>query len=470
MGYGHRTEGVHLTSSEVEWILSHAGRVDKNSFKATVIVLTCIALLISLGRLFYNKHHNTRFSLDDGLLFVATLCLIIETGCIYSYQKSLYLIDAKAFHILFSRWVQQEDDMRSTLEALKQGRIVVNSIFAWASIFVVKISCVAFFARVSGNTSKSLRIAVRGTLGATGLSGVLIFLLLFLQCPHFDRDAMKCVTRESWGPSLSLTVVEQVFNITTTLMIAGLFFLHFRQLDVRLDRKATIMIVTILSLCSCCIALGIARAAGGIYKNVIGVKQISAVWNCLLLHCEAATTILAGSVATLYRQSQTRASLYTADGSDLSMSFTSRIKSAGALILPKRTPTKQATDTQDMIGEDQNSTWPAPLSQDLGTPRLSVDDPRSSMQGTRVVPSADIADERVDQIRVTVECTITSEEATLSDLENAREDAITREWELDDEPEGADMNIISPPGGLNVNTMEGLDPALLGMITSGIRG
>lgn len=228
------------------------------------------------------------------------------------------------------------------------------------------------------------------------------------------------------------------------------------------------MTAILLSLCCTCAALGITRAGGGVHRNVNGVKQISVVWNCLLLHCEAAITIITGSVATLYRKGQNRASLYAAGDSDLSMSFTSRVKS-GALILTKRNAAKQAQDTQDMIG-DQNSTWQTPSSKELGTPRLSVDDFRSSLHGFRCVPSGDIADERVDQIRVTVECTITSEEATLSDLENARDEAIAREWDLDQDVEGTGLDAVAPPGGINVNTMEGLDPALLGMITSGIRG
>lgn len=51
MGYGHRTEGVHLTSSEVSWILSHAGRVDERSFKVRTTKRTPnISLTLSIGR------------------------------------------------------------------------------------------------------------------------------------------------------------------------------------------------------------------------------------------------------------------------------------------------------------------------------------------------------------------------------------------------------------------------------------
>ena len=51
MGYGHRTEGVHLTSSEVSWILSHAGRVDERSFKVRTTKPTPnIPLTFSIGR------------------------------------------------------------------------------------------------------------------------------------------------------------------------------------------------------------------------------------------------------------------------------------------------------------------------------------------------------------------------------------------------------------------------------------
>lgn len=464
MRYGHRTEGVSFTLRDVSRILSHTNRVNERSFKSTVITLTCVAFLVSLGRIFYNKRHNTRLFLDDALLIVAILCLIIETGCVSSFEKSLYLIDASALHVASSRWT----DIHMKLEGIKLGQMVASSVFAWASIFGVKFSCLAFCNRVSGNTSGSLRMIFRAVLGATTVSGLIIFILLFVQCPDFDRNPIKCVARESWAPSLGIAIVEQVLNITTTLMIASLFLLQFRQIDFRFERKTTITIATVLSLCCICVALGIARASGGIHQNVNGVKQISVVWNSLLLHCEAAITILTGSVATVHRQSQNRASLYATGESDLSMSFTSRIKSAGALILPKRTAAKQAQDTQDMIG-DQHTSWPAP-GQDLGTPRLSIDDFRSSLQGSRCVPSGDIADERADQIRVTVECTITSEEASLSELEHAREEAVAREWNLNDDADYMDTNVVAPPGGLNVNTMEGLDPALLGMITSGIRG
>lgn len=201
------------------------------------MTLTCFAFLVSLGRFFYNRHHNTRPFLEDGLLLAAILCLVVESGCLYSYKSSLYLIDAKALHSVFSEWVQDEEGVRAKLDEFRPARILLSSVFAWISIFAVKFSCLAFFVRVSGNTSKSLRVALRVALAFTAMSGLVIFILLFLQCPHFHEDAsklsavwprvflddtnadeVKCITRETWAPSLSIAVVEQVLNNTTTLM------------------------------------------------------------------------------------------------------------------------------------------------------------------------------------------------------------------------------------------------------------
>lgn len=123
------------------------------------------------------------------------------------------------------------------LEGIKLGQMVASSVFAWASIFGIKFSCLAFCNRVSGNTSGSSRMIFRAVLGATAVSGLVIFILLFVQCPDFDRNPsesqmknsknreentdplkVKCVARESWASSLGIAIVEQVLNITTTLM------------------------------------------------------------------------------------------------------------------------------------------------------------------------------------------------------------------------------------------------------------
>lgn len=467
MGHGRRTDDTKPTVIDLSWLLSHACRIDERSLKIIVLLLASIAFLVSLGRfvLFKRSAQGAELQLDNGLIIFATLCLLVETGCVYSYTSMLYLIDGNAFNNVVNTWAQNniDSDVHKKLSVFKPNWIVASSTLAWISIFSIKFSLLAFFTQFTRNISKSLRFTFRTTLGITAVSGTVILILQFTRCPHFDQNASKCLIRDTWKPILSIIVVEQLSNLTTTYMIICLFTLQLRKSHIALNRNMYIAISVVVCLTCLCIALGISRAAVGIRQNIQGVKQMSVVWNSLMLHCEAAISVMAGSMVVIYQNQHRRTAMYTTEDTDTRMSFSTRLKSA--MTVSTRTALRLPPDTQTTI-KDEVYVCSTPPRKDFGTPLRSADQFRCSLDESDFASSGDIADEGRHHIMVTVECTIVSEEASLNEVERAREDAIGRDWEWEQETEESST---LPSGSVRAGLLADIDPALIGMIASGIR-
>lgn len=155
--------------------------------------------------------------------------------------------------------------------------------------------------------------------------------------------------------------------------------------------------------------------------------------------------------------------MYSTEGTEASLSFSTQIKSA--LNLPTRNAVRLTSDTKGAT-KDEQSICPTPAKTEFETPRRSTDNLRYSLDEVDFSTSGDLADEGRHHILVTVECTIVSEEASLNEVERAREDVVGREWEWEQETETC-STLQSSSG--RAALLADLDPALIGMIASGIR-
>lgn len=260
--------------------------------------------------------------------------------------------------------------------------------------------------------------------------------------------------------------------------------LLLRLSQLRLNHKLRIAMVLCLSCV--CVILSIVRLAGGVHRNIKGVLQFGIVWITFMLHCEAAVAIIAGSIPALdaiYRTHQKRRTLCaTTSTQDLRESAEKpKLKSKVSDAL-KNTKESLAVAVPQRSASRLRHSLPAlptfPLSplrilrrpsQNTETQYMNpCQSPTPSSNSSIIAPVKAYHDFQKEQqrneIRVTYECTVMSEAASLHDLSEFSE--VGRQewvWQSDDSTKNDEEM-----GMTDRDVITQIDPALIGRIGCGM--
>ncbi|KAF1955250.1 hypothetical protein CC80DRAFT_447609 [Byssothecium circinans] len=298
-------EGIQeLPLNQVYLLIEHACRVDQLSFKVWSILFTACAVLAATTRLLIRYLRERTLFLEDYLILFATICLICETGLVYSFIKTMYLIDATTLRLPvlghLARAKEGSPAHGLFTDFLKTGPQVMNAYltFGWFAVFAVKASFLALFYKMLRNVSKNLMTWFWITVTLTAMSAIIVVLEDFIICPQFGAGPAQCFVKNGYTFSISSGVVVQSLDIITDLMIVSIPILLLRLSHLHLQHKLRLSLVLCLS--TTCILLSIGRLAGGISHNVFSKHQFSLTWVSFMLHCEAAVAVMAGSVPALH--------------------------------------------------------------------------------------------------------------------------------------------------------------------------
>lgn len=147
-----------------------------------------LAIVASVSRLCFAYRSQDSLKLEDYLVLFATICLIAETGLVYSFSKRLYVIDAATTHLSVLAYVANNPSYTNQL--LQTGVTLVSYLtLGWVAIFAIKFSFLTLFYRMLRNVNRKLMVYFWCTVGATAVSGVVIILENFILCPKFGADA-----------------------------------------------------------------------------------------------------------------------------------------------------------------------------------------------------------------------------------------------------------------------------------------
>lgn len=291
-------DGVPVVSQEtIDHIIDHASRVDKTTFKVMSLLLGACAVLASTARLLFRYRGEHKFYMDDWFVLFATVCLIAETGLLYSFVDMLYFIEAAMTEVTVIAHIARNPELTAELLNMGPSTLVAYVTLGWTSIFVIKLSFLALFHRLLRNVSRKLTAYFWCTVVATSLSGVVVIIESFIVCPQIGSNSAQCFIKNNYTFSISSGIVAQLLDIVTDLLIVSIPIILLRMSHLRLQHKLRIAVVVCLS--SICIILSIVRLSAGLRRNVFGKVQFGVTWMSFMLHCEAAIAVMAGSVPAL---------------------------------------------------------------------------------------------------------------------------------------------------------------------------
>jgi hypothetical protein len=155
------------------------------------IFLAVLATVASASRLWLRYRDEDLIRPEDYLVLFATICLLIETGLVYSFSRRLFVIDAATTHLSVLAYVAKDPGYASQL--LQTGSTLVAYLtLGWVAIFAIKFSFLTLFYRMLRNVNRKLMAYFWCTVAATAISGVVIILENFILCPKFGADAGTC--------------------------------------------------------------------------------------------------------------------------------------------------------------------------------------------------------------------------------------------------------------------------------------
>lgn len=130
-------------------------------------------------------------SLEDYLVAFATMCLIAETGTMYSFVSKMYIIDGATTNLSVLAFISRDADLTKELLDSGMPTLVAYFTLGWLAIFAIKYSFLALFYKMLRNVNRRLTAYFWCTVAATGMSGIVVILESFILCPHFGADAGK---------------------------------------------------------------------------------------------------------------------------------------------------------------------------------------------------------------------------------------------------------------------------------------
>jgi hypothetical protein len=253
-----------------------------------------------------------------------------------------------------------------------------------------------------------------------------------------------------------------------------------RMAQLQCDHKMRMAAVLCLSFT--CIILSAARLAGGIHRNIKGILQFGTVWISFMLHCEAAIAVITGSVPAIraiYKTHQRRRTIYasTTQLKDLENSAGTVAKSQieDNVSAPPKTYVRLSPEPPQRSGSRASRLRHSLTKYQIPPIRgIRLHSRNNSQQLSRSASSASfLPPEQCEgngppnEIHVTYECTIVSEEASLHDLPDFSEVG-RQEWVCEGpsrEEEGSSSGSMST--FMHYKDMD-IDPSLLGKINSGL--
>lgn len=158
-------------------------------FQVFVILLAVIAILASSARLIFRYRGDRTLHLEDYLVGFASICLVIETGLLYDFNRVLYMIDGATLHKPVLAYIGRDPELTKELLDSGPSTLVAYFTLGWLAIWAIKYSFLALFYKMLRNVSRKLTAYFWCTVAATGMSGVVVILESFILCPHFGADA-----------------------------------------------------------------------------------------------------------------------------------------------------------------------------------------------------------------------------------------------------------------------------------------
>ncbi|KAF2648255.1 hypothetical protein K491DRAFT_722719 [Lophiostoma macrostomum CBS 122681] len=495
------------------WLIDHASQVDKLTFKVLVILLSCLAVLASACRLFFRFRNDRTLHKDDHLVFLATVCLVAETCCVYYSSDVLYIVTASVGENQDTIKTAAKDEI-SRAQHFSLAWFKAYYTLSWLTIWIVKFSFLALFCRMVRKLKKSLTVYYWTTTISTGVTGIVVLVVESFLCNQPTLAAGgKCLIHDRYMIFVGKDIVCTILDIVTDLMIISIPICILRMSQLSFEHKVRIAMVLWLSCV--CIVLSILRLAGGIKG-----AYLNCVWLTFILHCEAAVAVMAGSMPALralYKsRRQNRRTLIASDSqpdlSSLKSRVMGKIRRAGQsqlAVIPEqqeegelpvsRVDTERTKERQPISPAPAKSKHTSFLSRlpslrrislcptstflhapaCSNNPMIPIMVPPPESNHDEYLPAIPRSQDRI-QIHVTCECTVHSEEASLHDMPDFQEIG-QREWVWDEERalrgresrEGCSTQINSRIEEerlerIREDPIQTLDPALLGRITSGM--
>ncbi|KAF2812735.1 uncharacterized protein BDZ99DRAFT_487147 [Mytilinidion resinicola] len=250
--------------------IDHVARIDKAPFLISVSILFGSALLSVLARFAIRIFGRRQIRWDDGLVFLATIALIVAFGVCLKLLETLYLVEAINKKAAFPF----REDMPKMLDLVKW--LAVFAIMNWTSVYMVKFAFMYFFYTLFwGLSLKTVRIYCTSV-------GLLIVCWMYtvvnpIICPHFGANAAKCgANPHQHVRSLAGNCIVVVLDIICDGLIEAIPIVVLDKSMMPLSQKVSI--AALLCLSTVMIICALIRLIGSITDTRKDGSGTAPVW------------------------------------------------------------------------------------------------------------------------------------------------------------------------------------------------
>ncbi|ORX99200.1 hypothetical protein BCR34DRAFT_139961 [Clohesyomyces aquaticus] len=270
-----------------EYLKSHVGQISKYTAEVLIGIFAAMATIAVAFRLVIQLRSRGKLYLDDFFVLAATVFLLVETGLLYHLCSWIWIEQALAINpmnfVLFTR-----SEIMSLLTFLDSENAWLA--VAWTSIYLVKLSFLAFFYKLVRNVSRNLTVFWWAALVVSTGAWVFTTFENIINCG--TGSSMRCFPYPRHN--IAIGISSSVVDVLSDLMILSIPILLLRNSQLRTGQKYRILAFLCLSVFM--IAFAIARAFGGMHRDYAGVLTFHATWAHVWLHLEASVAVIMGGL------------------------------------------------------------------------------------------------------------------------------------------------------------------------------
>ena len=156
--------------------------------KTTTIVFFVFAILSVVARTTIQLRYKKKFSIDDGFLYFAVICLCAAVGLLWSFTEAMYFNQALFLNSSSSDFPSNYQALLDFLAHRFHKTSAAYLILAHTAIFAVKFSFLFFF-RVLVRRVRKMIVYWWTVFSIMIVVWVVTLVVDILPCPYFDLRA-----------------------------------------------------------------------------------------------------------------------------------------------------------------------------------------------------------------------------------------------------------------------------------------
>lgn len=191
-----------INEQEAIHLIRGAGKIHIREFRIALGVLTGVALVCFIGRIYIRVRFHKRLLLDDAFLVFAACCLCAGTGLLLDIAWFVYM------HTAASQIPELLPYLLANYQSLLNTHVKVFPLTAlqWTAIFAVKACFLVFMRPLVWHISKGVNRYYWFVVWFSGICWAFAVSDAYIICPYFGDDAGQCL------PYLITPIPSQSFS------------------------------------------------------------------------------------------------------------------------------------------------------------------------------------------------------------------------------------------------------------------